>query len=135
MRKLESYHLLKGGRSNIIANNSNCKVNLLQSGRVLITYTPGTNPDSFAKADVNIAISAAISSYALMRMSDVMVKHQHQLAAIDTDGIKVMENIDPELIDPKALGKYKHEYTLKYGYFPMSKVYGGEPLLSETRKR
>jgi hypothetical protein len=35
-------------------------------------------------------------------------------------------NIDPELIDPKALGKYKHEYTLKYGYFPMSKVYGGE---------
>jgi hypothetical protein len=75
--------------------------------------------------NVNISISAAITSYARIIMGKVkleLLKNNSKLYYSDTDSLVVDKPLDSSMIGSE-LGKYKLEHTIKRGYFISSKTY------------
>lgn len=88
----------------------------------------------FGKGHVSIAISAAITAYARIHMSQFKKPGQDfKIYYTDTDSIFIDKPLDPSFIGPE-LGKMKLEYVLEESVFLASKVYGGHIQGDETAK-
>jgi len=66
------------------------------------------NPRAKA-SNVSVGIAAAISAYSRMYMTDFIIPNQDYICAVDTDGIKILINLNAKDVDPKQLGKFKFE--------------------------
>jgi hypothetical protein len=78
--------------------------------------------------NVSVAISAAVTAYARIFMAQTqldILKKGNNIFYTDTDSIVTDKPLNPELVDPKILGKFKLEYNglLKEGYFLANKFY------------
>lgn len=80
--------------------------NLSKSGKVLITYTD----ESTKINNTCVAISAAVTAYAIIGLSPVLVEKPYNIFAIDTDGIKINKKLDPKYLSEHEMGKLKLEY-------------------------
>ena len=77
-------------------------------------------------ANVSIPISAAITAYARIHMSQFKIPNQDfKLFYTDTDSIFIDKPLDKSMIG-KELGKMKLEYILEKSIFITSKIYGGQ---------
>lgn len=123
---LEEHKIVSPQESEKIINeNSNVNVVNLDSGNVLVSYTPGGMIEELKISDVSVGISAAIASYARIVMSHYLIKYENSIICCDTDGIKLSCELDPTEIHHNQLGKMKYEYTFKCMVSPGAKVYGG----------
>ena len=74
--------------------------------------------------NINIAIAAAITSYARMHMAQFKNNPDYNLYYSDTDSIFIEKPLPNDMIGSE-LGKMKLEYIFKESIFLASKVYGG----------
>jgi hypothetical protein len=78
--------------------------------------------------DVSIAPAAMITSYGRIEMAVfllLIIKNGGKIFYIDTDSVVTdldLSTIFPELVG-KEIGKFKHEYKIKEGYFISNKTY------------
>lgn len=99
--------------------NVDCIV--LPSKNVLVSYQDDTKKNNY---NASIAISSAVTAYARIDMSEILVRYPYNIYAIDTDGVKMDVDLDPKYLSDTELGKMKHEYTAIKGIFIAPKVYG-----------
>ncbi len=72
---------------------------------------------------VNVAIASAISAYARM-LINVHLNRLPDVCYHDTDSISVVGELDPSMVSPTELGKFKHEHTLESAVYLSPKTYG-----------
>ena len=96
----------------------------LQNGKELISYFNNINKESNNKLNISIPISAAITAYARIHMSQFKTMKNTTLFYTDTDSIDIDKPLDPKFIGSE-LGKMKLEHIFKKVIFLAPKVYGG----------
>jgi hypothetical protein len=87
----------------IMEKNAVDIIPLLDSDNVIVKYKT-TSDESSRDVNVSVIISAAISAYSRMIMSDYLVKYADNMYSIDTDGIKLDCELHPDEVDDKKLG-------------------------------
>jgi DNA polymerase type B, organellar and viral len=98
----------------------------------LITYIPKTKDDNenslfndMTKFNISISLSAAITAYARIHMSQFKSKYNsYDLYYSDTDSIAIDKPLDDNMIG-KELGKMKLEHIFDKAIYLGPKVYGG----------
>lgn len=107
----------------IYSSKDSIDITPLNNDQVLVSYTENLEENSIK--NISIPIASSIASLSRVHMSKFLVKYTNNLYYVDTDGIKVDCELDPEEIHDKELGKMKHEYTLSEFTSLAPKVYGG----------
>ena len=108
-------------------STQNGKIDILDlnNGKTLLTvFFKDDNQNSLTNKDISIGISAAITAYSRMFMSDLLYNTKLDILYMDTDSIFVTSRL-PDNIISKDIGKWKLEYVLKKAIFLAPKVYGG----------
>jgi hypothetical protein len=103
----------------------------LPSGNVILTYFDN---DKEANFNTSVAISAAVTAYARIEMSEFLIKYPHNIYSIDTDGIKMDIDLDEKYLSKSELGKMKYEFTFDEAIFVAPKVYGGLIINKDTNE-
>lgn len=80
--------------------------------------------------NISVPIAAAITSWSRIHMSNYIMKYSDYIYNIDTDGIKVGCELNPEDVGLK-LGQMKDEGDFKEAVFIAPKVYGGITIQNE----
>lgn len=107
----------------IINSKNSIDITPLNEDKILVSYIENLEENSIK--NISIPIASSIASLSRVHMSKFLVKYTNNLYYVDTDGIKVDCELDPEEIHDKELGKMKHEYTLSEFTSLAPKVYGG----------
>ena len=116
----------------MIEHNNIMNITNLDDDLNLITYIPTSddNVDSLfnnmTKFNISISISAAITAYARIHMSQFKsdFNEKYNLYYSDTDSIAIDKPLEDNMIG-KELGKMKLEQTFKKAVYLGPKVYGG----------
>jgi hypothetical protein len=96
-----------------------------------VSYTKLSDDDGDNEiTNISVGISAAITAWSRIHMSDYIMKYSDYICYIDTDGIKIMCSIDPKDIGTE-LGKMKFEGEFKEAVFIAPKLYGGITLQND----
>ena len=85
----------------------------------------GVDKHTFIK-NISIPVAAAVTSYARIYMSKVklnILKNNGKIYYSDTDSIITDIELDKSFVDPKQIGKFKHEHDLEIAIIPAPKVY------------
>jgi len=116
------------GLFDLIENNTITEILDLENSKSLITIVDENKLDESnhdtSSVNISIGIASAVTSYAIIFMSEIKMKYKEQLYYSDTDSAFLDCEIDPEYIGT-GLGKWKLEYDFKEVVFLGPKVYGG----------
>ena len=78
---------------------------------------------------LNVAIAAAITSYARIYMYDFRINSIYH----DTDSVILREKLPESMVSATELGKFKLEHEIEYGIFAMSKCYSFKKIDGTTK--
>jgi len=92
--------------------------------RSLIQYTDNSLDRDSINQNVCVAISASITAYARIFMSQFLADTNIDILYTDTDSFAIRGVLDPKFVGPD-LGLFKLEHKFKEATFLAPKVYGG----------
>jgi len=83
-----------------------------------------TDNNSFINGNISVVISASITAYARILMSNIKIKYKDHLYYSDTDSIDLDIKLPSKYVSDE-LGDFKHEMTFKKALYLAPKVYAG----------
>jgi|SRR5882672_552883 len=115
-------------QNNLVSNIIN-----LQNGKIIITYLDEKERYNNRTLNISVPISAAVTSYSRIHMSQFKLMRGINIFYSDTDSIDIDKPLDPKFVGPE-LGKMKLEQIFKKVVYLAPKVYGGITSKSEYVK-
>lgn len=89
-----------------------------------VVYFKTSDEASFEEMpNISVGISAAISAWSRIKMTEYLTKYSNNMLYVDTDGIKMDTELDPKYVG-RDLGLMKDEGSFTEGIFISPKVYG-----------
>ena len=95
----------------------------LHNGKELVTYLDLNNED--INLNISIAISASVTAFARVHMSQFKTMKNITLYYTDTDSIDIDKPLEDKFVGTE-LGKLKLEHVFEKAIFLAPKVYGGK---------
>jgi len=96
----------------------------LQNGKIIITYLDEKERYSNRTLNISVPISAAVTGYSRIHMSQFKLMRGINVFYSDTDSIDLDKPLDPKFIGSE-IGKMKLEQIFKKVVYLAPKVYGG----------
>lgn len=95
----------------------------LQNGKELISFFESYRNEN-RKLNISVPVSAAVTAYGRIHMSQFKFMSNHTLYYTDTDSIDIDTELDSKFVSSE-LGKMKLEHIFDKAVFLAPKVYGG----------